>query len=143
MSQTDQYRFQVNLGGMIDILANHLYSSPRVFIREVLQNATDAITARKELRKVVAESKVLKEDKALGDTASESNDYEGKVIVELSGSGEHQVLMIQDNGIGLSEEDIHRFCRLSVSLPRREPICWLLRLRLSDALGLGYYPALW
>ncbi|MCF2716947.1 HSP90 family protein [Paenibacillus sp. UKAQ_18] len=109
MSQTDEYRFQVNLGGMIDILANHLYSSPRVFIREVLQNATDAITARKELRKVAAESNVLQEDKALEDTASESNDYEGKVIVELSGSGEHQVLMIQDNGIGLSEEDIHRF----------------------------------
>ncbi|MGW8959755.1 hypothetical protein [Paenibacillus sp. NPDC055715] len=40
MSQTDEYRFQVNLGGMIDILANPLYSSPRVFIREVLQNAT-------------------------------------------------------------------------------------------------------
>lgn len=143
MSQTDEYRFQVNLGGMIDILANHLYSSPRVFIREVLQNATDAITARKELRKVAAESNVLQEDKALEDTASESNDYEGKVIVELSGSGEHQVLMIQDNGIGLSEEDIHRFLSIIGQSSKKEPICWLLRLRLSDALGLGCYPALW
>lgn len=32
------FRFKVNLGGMIDILANHLYSSKDVFIRELLQN---------------------------------------------------------------------------------------------------------
>ena len=40
------YRFQVNLGGMIEILSDHLYSSPDVYIRELLQNGVDAITAR-------------------------------------------------------------------------------------------------
>ena len=43
----EQFLFQVNLGGMIDILSNHLYSSPDVFVRELLQNAMDAIAARK------------------------------------------------------------------------------------------------
>ena len=44
--EENQYRFQVNLGGMIEILSDHLYSSPDVFIRELLQNGVDAITGR-------------------------------------------------------------------------------------------------
>ncbi len=38
--------FQVDLRGMVDLLARHLYSSPRVYVRELLQNGVDAITAR-------------------------------------------------------------------------------------------------
>ena len=45
MSQT----FQVDLGGIVDLLARHLYSSPRVYLRELLQNGTDAITALAEV----------------------------------------------------------------------------------------------
>jgi molecular chaperone HtpG len=37
-----EYRFQVNLGGIIDLLSNHIYRSPQVFIRELLQNGVDA-----------------------------------------------------------------------------------------------------
>lgn len=43
------HRFQVNLAGMIDILSNHLYDEKDVYIRELLQNATDAIRARKKI----------------------------------------------------------------------------------------------
>ena len=43
----DNFVFQVNLGGMIDILSNHLYSSPDVFVRELLQHAVDAIAAKR------------------------------------------------------------------------------------------------
>lgn len=32
----EEYRFKVNLGGMIEILSDHLYSSPDVYIRELL-----------------------------------------------------------------------------------------------------------
>lgn len=39
--------FQVDLGGVVDLLARHLYSGPRVYLRELLQNAVDAITARR------------------------------------------------------------------------------------------------
>ena len=39
--------FQVDLQGIVDLLSNHLYSSPRVYLRELLQNAVDAITARR------------------------------------------------------------------------------------------------
>lgn len=42
-------RFQVDLTGMVDLLSRHLYSGPQVFVRELLQNAVDALTARREL----------------------------------------------------------------------------------------------
>ena len=42
-------KFQVDLSGMVDLLSHHLYSGPQVFIRELLQNAVDAIAARREL----------------------------------------------------------------------------------------------
>ena len=43
---TDQ-NFQVDLSGMILLLSDHLYRSPDVFARELLQNAVDSISARK------------------------------------------------------------------------------------------------
>lgn len=82
-----EYKFQVNLGGIIDLLSNHIYSSPQVFIRELLQNAVDAITARLHL-----------------DSA-----HEGRVWIELPVVSDPPTLVFRDNGIGLTEEEIHTF----------------------------------
>ncbi|MDR1790535.1 MAG: HSP90 family protein [Propionibacteriaceae bacterium] len=41
--------FQVDLRGVVDLLSRHIYSSPRVYLRELLQNGVDAITARRAL----------------------------------------------------------------------------------------------
>ncbi|SEB07851.1 molecular chaperone HtpG [Paenibacillus sp. ov031] len=87
MTASNEYRFQVNLSGMIQILSNHLYSSPKVFLRELMQNATDAITARTEAEP----------------------GFQGEVRVELTGTGEQLTMMVEDNGIGLTEADIHEF----------------------------------
>ncbi|MCL2090666.1 MAG: HSP90 family protein [Micrococcales bacterium] len=43
----DPQAFQVDLRGVVDLFARHLYSGPRVYVRELLQNAVDAITARR------------------------------------------------------------------------------------------------
>ncbi len=40
---------QVDLMGMVDLLTHHLYSSPRIYLRELVQNSVDAITARAAL----------------------------------------------------------------------------------------------
>ncbi|MDR0848583.1 MAG: ATP-binding protein, partial [Propionibacteriaceae bacterium] len=45
---SDARPFQVDLAGVVDLLSRHIYSSPRVYIRELLQNGVDAITARRE-----------------------------------------------------------------------------------------------
>ena len=38
--------FQVDLRGIVDLLSHHLYSSPRVYVRELMQNAVDAMPRR-------------------------------------------------------------------------------------------------
>lgn len=42
-------RFKVDLGGLVELLSKNLYSGPQVYVREVLQNGVDAITARRGL----------------------------------------------------------------------------------------------
>lgn len=86
----EDYRFKVNLGGMIEILSDHLYSSPDVFIRELLQNAVDAITGLK------------KRDQKDNNIA----EYKGEITIEIE---EKSKLVFIDNGQGLTEEEIHQF----------------------------------
>lgn len=47
MRDDDREQFQVNLKGIVEILSHHLYSGPRVYVRELVQNGRDAIAARR------------------------------------------------------------------------------------------------
>ncbi|WP_165691930.1 hypothetical protein [Mycolicibacterium conceptionense] len=49
MSELQQQNFRVNLGGVIALLSKNLYSSPGVYVRELIQNTIDAIAAREAL----------------------------------------------------------------------------------------------
>jgi molecular chaperone HtpG len=79
--------FQVHLQGVLDVLSNHLYSSEQVFIRELLQNACDAISARRLIN-------------------PQNN---GEIHIELITEGENPQLIIEDNGVGLSESEVIEF----------------------------------
>lgn len=70
---------------MIDILANHLYSSPDVFVRELLQNGTDAISGRR-----------------LADPSFQ----DGRITISIE---PEEGLTFSDNGTGLTEDEIHQF----------------------------------
>ena len=70
--------FQVDLRGIVDLLSHHLYASPRVYVRELLQNAVDAITAT-------------------GAVAT------GRVEITTGADA----LRVTDNGIGLTEAQVH------------------------------------
>ncbi|MFC7547380.1 HSP90 family protein [Plantactinospora sp. GCM10030261] len=77
--------FQVDLRGVVDLLSHHLYGSPRVYVRELLQNAVDAITARR------------------------ATDPDAPALIrieppELTGDG---TLRVHDTGIGLTEAQVH------------------------------------
>ena len=52
------YNFKVDLKGIIRLLSDNLYSSDKVFLRELLQNAADAIDARKKADKAYTEGKI-------------------------------------------------------------------------------------
>lgn len=78
--------FQVDLRGLVDLLSLHLYSSPRVYLRELLQNAVDALTARRGL---------------------EPDAPDGAFGIRLFADG--SVVRVEDDGVGLSEADVHTF----------------------------------
>ncbi|MFE4170945.1 HSP90 family protein [Streptomyces sp. NPDC056909] len=71
--------FQVDLRGLVDLLSHHLYSSPRVYVRELLQNAVDAVTARlahdpaapARIRLTATDGAVVIEDSGIGLTSDE------------------------------------------------------------------------
>lgn len=45
-SSPESRPFQVDLRGVVDLLSRHIYSSPQVYLRELLQNGRDAVRAR-------------------------------------------------------------------------------------------------
>lgn len=105
------HRFQVNLRGVIDLLSHHLYSTPGVFVRELLQNATDAIRARRHLEP----------------------GHRGSARVELieKQDGGPPTLLFSDDGVGLTEEELHRFLATIGESSKREA----LEARRDDFIG--------
>ncbi|QEL14683.1 HSP90 family protein [Limnoglobus roseus] len=83
-----EHKFQINLRGIIDLLSEHIYSSPEVYVRELLQNAVDAITARGHV-----------EPDHVGDIQMECHLPKGKP----------PMLVVTDNGIGLTIDEVHTF----------------------------------
>lgn len=83
MENNRPYQFQVNMKGMIELLSEHIYSSPTVFIRELLQNGMDAVTVRKGI----------------------DGNHKGRINIIFQGD----TLTFQDNGVGLTTEDVHQF----------------------------------
>jgi len=83
------YPFKINLRGIIDLLSHHLYSGPQVYLRELLQNSVDAIRARGQYEPR----------------------HKGEVQIEIFGDHRRRppTLVCADNGIGLTEEEVHRF----------------------------------
>ncbi|CAM5463874.1 HSP90 family protein OS=Streptomyces tendae OX=1932 GN=GUR47_32490 PE=3 SV=1 [Streptomyces tendae] len=79
--------FQVDLRGLVDLLSHHLYSSPRVYLRELLQNAVDALTARPHRLEPAAPA--------------------GAFGIRLYADG--SVVRVEDDGVGLTEADVHTF----------------------------------
>jgi molecular chaperone HtpG len=86
MSENQQYLFQVNLKGMISLLSEHLYSNPNTFVRELLQNGVDAVTAFKAI----------------------ADDHKGELHIYLPDEKRKEMIFV-DNGIGLKEAEIHQF----------------------------------
>jgi molecular chaperone HtpG len=102
VSSPDSHAFQVDLRGLVDLLSHHLYSSPRVFVRELLQNAVDAVTARRALESAATGEST---GGAPGDPTTNPYADQAPIRLLIDDSG----LRISDPGIGLTEADVHRF----------------------------------
>ncbi|OKL46157.1 hypothetical protein BSR29_07845 [Boudabousia liubingyangii] len=102
--------FQVDLQGVVELLSHNLYSGPRVFIRELIQNALDAITARQNLGEEARSAAPAPE-----------------IIIQARGNS----LSISDNGIGLTETEAQSLLATIGASSKRDE----LGLGRSDFLG--------
>lgn len=91
MSASQQQNFRVDLGGVIALLSKNLYSSPGVYVRELIQNAMDAIVARDALGTPAPRS-ITVSPYGVASPNSPANEF-----------------MITDAGIGVSEQQVEQF----------------------------------
>lgn len=87
-----QQNFRVNLGGVIALLSKNLYSSPGVYIRELIQNAMDAIVARAALEEAPAPRTISISPYGVASPGSPAEEFS-----------------ITDAGIGVSAEQVEQF----------------------------------
>lgn len=125
------YRFQVNLGGMIEILSDHLYSSPDVYIRELLQNGVDAITARVIWERETAEGSGADQSMTMN---REPGAEQGTIVLEIE---EGRRLIFSDNGQGLTEDEIHQFLAVIGESSKRNPGDGRIRTDYIGRFGIG------
>ncbi|MEV7782260.1 ATP-binding protein [Kitasatospora sp. NPDC088351] len=78
---------EVDLGGLVNVLATHLYSTPLVALRELVQNAHDSHTRR------------LLEDPDGGH----------RPLIRVRGDIDRRTVGIEDTGAGLTEPEIHAY----------------------------------
>lgn len=82
-----QRKFELHLPGLLKVLAEHLYSSKKVGVRELIQNAHDSCVRRK----------------------IEENDPDYEPRITLSLQPKQRTLTIADNGSGMTEEEITEY----------------------------------
>lgn len=87
---TDQRDTDVDLGGLMAVLSEHLYSTSDVVVRELVQNANDSIVRRTMLQSEVPAGSI-------------------EISTHTSGEAAGARFEITDNGSGLTEDEIHRF----------------------------------
>lgn len=81
------YTTQVDLGGLMAVLGRHLYSTPAVAVRELVQNAHDSLCRRR----------------------LEDRGWRGEGRIDVQGDPARGVLRIADTGAGLTDHEIHTY----------------------------------
>ncbi|MDO4257975.1 MAG: HSP90 family protein [Actinomycetaceae bacterium] len=102
--------FHVDLQGMVDLLSRNLYSGPRVYVRELLQNAHDAVVARRERESTAPNN----------------------VVIRIEGS----TLTCTDTGIGLTPTQAETFLSTIGSSSKRDEL-GMVRGDFLGQFGIG------
>jgi len=83
---TERFEMQANFEGLVQLLARNLYSSSDAFVRELVQNAHDAIRLREQRQPGF-----------------------GGGRIEIEARPGARELVFRDNGLGMSRRDIRQF----------------------------------
>ncbi len=89
-AKMSKYQYQSEIGQLLQLMANSLYSNKEIFIRELISNASDAIDKFNYLH--------------LTDDAFKKEEWSGAITISLD--KEDNSISIIDNGIGMSKEDL-------------------------------------
>ena len=92
MSQAQKHEFQAETKQVLDIVVNSLYKDKEIFVRELISNASDAL--EKVRRTQLTEKEILDDNLELE--------------INLTTDDSANQLIIQDFGIGMSEEELIR-----------------------------------
>lgn len=101
----EQQNFRVDLGGVIALLSKNLYSSPGVFVRELIQNAIDAIVARDALGGPAAPRIIAISPYGVTSPASPAEEF-----------------TLTDAGIGVTAEQVEQFLATVGASTKREEL---------------------
>lgn len=108
-------RFQVDLSGMVDLLSRHLYSGPQVYVRELLQNGVDAITARRK----------------------SDPDALARITITVS----EGLVEVHDTGAGLTVTEARELLATIGRSSKRDPMLGLGRTEYIGQFGIGMLAA--
>ncbi len=90
MTKQEQFNFDVEVGKVLNLMINSLYTNKDVALRELISNAADACD---KLRYLASQnSKILKEGDEL------------KILITTDKA--KKILVVSDNGIGMNREDL-------------------------------------
>ncbi len=87
-----QHNFEAETGKVLELLTHSIYSNKEIFLRELISNASDAIDKARI--------------KSLTDTNYLGADSEFQIT--LDADTEKNILIIQDNWVGMNEEELHK-----------------------------------
>ncbi len=87
-----QHNFEAETGKVLELLTHSIYSNKEIFLRELISNASDAIDKARI--------------KSLTDTNYLGEDSEFQITLDVD--EQKNMLIIQDNGVGMNEEELHK-----------------------------------
>lgn len=85
-----KHEFQTEVNQLLQLLIHSLYSNKDIFLREIISNASDALDKLKYL--------------TISDEAYKNIKFEPRI--DLSFDEKNGVLVVQDSGIGMNDEDL-------------------------------------
>jgi molecular chaperone HtpG len=115
---------QVNLSGLLPIIRRYLYTHTDVFLRELIANGVDA--CQKLLAIAPQEGLSISPD---------------ELKVEIFAYPAKNQLVIKDNGVGMTQEEVERFLNVIAASSARE---FAEKFRETDIIGffgMGFYSA--
>ena len=112
-SGQNENSFRVDLHGVVELLSDHLYSGPQVFLRELLQNAVDASTL-----------------------ATNDDSVQRDIRFRVFEAGGRPALAVTDTGVGLTADDAVEFMSVIGRSSKRDEI-GMARETLIGQFGVG------